>query len=296
VTTRWGVVRWDADEPEGTRVFIELRSGNTKEPDESWSDWVAYGDPSGSKVQNPPGRFIQYRANFHSTPGGPTPTLSRFELIFRPQNQPPTVKFDSFRTEQWRGKKLVQWQGSDPDNDKITYLLTAQGAAGATELAKDIFERSHDFDTAKLRDGIYRLRVTISDGLSNPENPLSAQDESVPVTIDNTPPTVQIEGKTEEKESLVVALRVTASDNLTLITSAEFRVDTDEWKALPTVDGIFDSTNESMMFTIRFRDLKDHAIEVQVRDAAGNIGKATYNFRSPNSTSESKGAEEKKGQ
>ncbi len=298
VTTQWGMIRWSAEEPSGTRVWLETRSGNTKEPDASWSDWVAYSDPNGSKIQNQPARFIQYRANFHSTPGGPTPVLSRVEIIYRPQNQPPTVKFDTFRTEQWRGKKLVEWQASDPDGDKLSYHLFIVGADGVKELEqKPITSKNYELDTAKLKDGVYRLRIVATDRTSNPESPLTAEDESAAVTIDNTPPSVQIEVKAEEQDPLSLKLRITCADQLSQVMSAEYRVDGDDWKALPAQDGIFDSPQETIVFGLRFRDLKDHTIEAQVRDAAGNVGKASYTFKSPNAVKEepkAAGAEEKK--
>ncbi|MCS6861836.1 MAG: hypothetical protein NZT92_16140 [Abditibacteriales bacterium] len=287
VTTQWGTIRWSAEEPSGTRVWLETRSGNTKEPDASWSDWVAYSDPSGSKIQSPPGRFIQYRARFHAPSGGPTPVLSRVEIVCRPQNQPPTVKFEAFRTEQWRGKQMVQWQASDPDGDKLSYHLFLVGADGIKELEqKPIASRNYELDTTKLKDGTYRLRILATDRISNPEGPLTAEDESAAVTIDNTPPQVQIEVKADENDPFSLKLRITCTDQLSPVMSAEYHVDGDDWKALPAQDGIFDSPQETIVFGLRFRDLKDHTIEVQVRDAAGNVGKASYHFKSPNAVKE----------
>jgi hypothetical protein len=292
VITQWGTIRWSAEEPSGTRVWLETRSGNTKEPDASWSDWVAYHNPNGSKIQSPPARFIQYRVNFHSTPGGPTPVLSRVELIYRPQNQPPTVKFETFRTEQWRGKKLVEWQASDPDGDKLSYHLFLIGADGVKELEqKPLASKNYELDTTQFKDGVYRLRIVATDRISNPENPLAGEDESASVVIDNTPPNVEIEVKAEENDPRSLTLRLTCADQTSPVMSAEYHVDGDDWKALPAQDGIFDSLQETIVFGLRFHDLKDHTIEVQVRDAAGNIGKASYNFKSPNAAKEEPKAE-----
>jgi sugar lactone lactonase YvrE len=296
VMTRWGMIRWDAEEPEGGRVWLEVRSGNTKEPDASWSDWVAYGDPNGSKIQNPASRFVQYRANFHSEAGKPTPILSRVELIYRTQNQLPTVKFEVFRSQYWRGRKQIEWQASDPDGDKLSYRLAVMGAKGTQELDREpTSEKSYSLDTARIRDGVYRLRLLASDELSNPESPLFVEDVSEQIVIDNTAPTAQIDVKRDEQNPLAVAFNVTTSDNLLPITSAEFRVDKDEWKALQATDGIFDSKNETLTFGIRFRDLKEHVIEIQVRDAAGNAGTVSYTFKPGGDNSETKSEEQPKG-
>ena len=37
----WGTLSWRASTPAGTRVEVRTRSGNTRTPDEAWSDWSA---------------------------------------------------------------------------------------------------------------------------------------------------------------------------------------------------------------------------------------------------------------
>ena len=50
----WGAIKWQAQAPPGTRVEISTRSGNTRTPDETWSDWTpAYADAEGSADQQP---------------------------------------------------------------------------------------------------------------------------------------------------------------------------------------------------------------------------------------------------
>ena len=39
LVSTWGVVAWRASAPAGTKVEVFTRSGNTKTPDEAWSDW-----------------------------------------------------------------------------------------------------------------------------------------------------------------------------------------------------------------------------------------------------------------
>jgi len=56
----WGTIRWRAQIPAGTRVDISTRSGNTRTPDETWSDWAAArGTCSGERSS--PGRAVNRR-------------------------------------------------------------------------------------------------------------------------------------------------------------------------------------------------------------------------------------------
>ena len=49
--------------PVGTRVEVSTRSGNTRTPDEAWSDWSpAYARANGSTITSPKARYLQWRA------------------------------------------------------------------------------------------------------------------------------------------------------------------------------------------------------------------------------------------
>ena len=40
VVASWGTLSWRATTPDGTKVELYTRAGNTKTPDETWSDWA----------------------------------------------------------------------------------------------------------------------------------------------------------------------------------------------------------------------------------------------------------------
>ncbi len=76
VTAQWGNLSWRVSGAgEGnnaaqervttqatTQVTMQTRSGNTEQPDRTWSDWsAAYTDGGGSNITSPPARFIQWR-------------------------------------------------------------------------------------------------------------------------------------------------------------------------------------------------------------------------------------------
>jgi hypothetical protein len=89
----WGRLIWDAELPEGTKLDVKVRSGNTSEADESWSDWQAIGNGTGNEgVASglPPSRWFQARFEFYSGHER-SPLLSRIEIFFQPRNRPPHV-------------------------------------------------------------------------------------------------------------------------------------------------------------------------------------------------------------
>src|SRR5262245_16940746 len=59
----WGAIKWESQAPAGTRVEISTRSGNTRTPDETWSNWSpAYATTDGSPITSPRARYLQWRA------------------------------------------------------------------------------------------------------------------------------------------------------------------------------------------------------------------------------------------
>jgi hypothetical protein len=87
----WGRVRWEADLPEGTRIEIATRTGNTSVPDSTWSDWSApYTAAAGSTVTSERARFMQVRATL-TGPGGRTPVLGALTTSYLQRNLRPQV-------------------------------------------------------------------------------------------------------------------------------------------------------------------------------------------------------------
>jgi hypothetical protein len=73
----WGAVNWTASLPAGTSIIVEVRTGNTANPDSSWSSWSAVADGG---VVGGSSRFLQYRIRFVTT--DPTATGTLFDISF----------------------------------------------------------------------------------------------------------------------------------------------------------------------------------------------------------------------
>jgi hypothetical protein len=84
---RWGSIRWEAT----GAVTLFTRSGNTDRPDDSWSDWSGpYAAATGSAVQSPAARYLQWKAVF--APGSPAATaLTSVSVGYLPANTRPVI-------------------------------------------------------------------------------------------------------------------------------------------------------------------------------------------------------------
>jgi hypothetical protein len=86
----WGTIKWQEGST-GGRVEISTRSGNTRTPDETWSDWTApYADRDGSPITSPRARYLQWRAVL-SAARGESPYLTSVTAAYLPRNLRPRV-------------------------------------------------------------------------------------------------------------------------------------------------------------------------------------------------------------
>jgi hypothetical protein len=86
----WGVVAWKAVAPAGTKVEIFTRAGNSRTPDEAWSDWAGpYTNADGSPITSPKARYLQWRAVLTGTTA--SPVLTSLMSAYLPRNVRPQV-------------------------------------------------------------------------------------------------------------------------------------------------------------------------------------------------------------
>jgi hypothetical protein len=87
----WGRIQWEARTPSGTTVQLQSRTGNSAEPDNTWSDWSQnYTRADGEQITSPRGRFIQWRSVLNST-GELSPEVLDVTTVYLQQNLPPEV-------------------------------------------------------------------------------------------------------------------------------------------------------------------------------------------------------------
>ncbi len=89
--TEWDTPTWTADVPAGTSLTLDLRTGDTPIPDDTWTDFtpLTYGTPIGRTS-----RYLQYRAVLGATSNAmQSPVLRevRIGYISEPDDLAPTV-------------------------------------------------------------------------------------------------------------------------------------------------------------------------------------------------------------
>jgi sugar lactone lactonase YvrE len=269
----WGRLDW-----RGTgRFTFQTRSGNTKEPGDTWSDWSKDLKAPG-RVSSPPARFIQIRAKFQ---GAPLAELRAVELYYLPQNQRARVSnVRGVRPPQKRGepprrppppttKVNVAWQVDNPDRDILRYRVAFR--ADGQSMWRDMFsddvvltDPKYVWNTESVPDGHYAIRVEASDEPSNPpDRALVSQAVSELVTVDNHPPRIeQLRLKKGQVEGRVV-------DTLGPVARVQMSVDAGPWQEVYPTDTLFDGRDERFQATVSLGE-GPHIIAVRAFDAAGN--------------------------
>lgn len=284
----WGKIQWDEKKPFDTDITVQTRSGNTEDVDDTWSDWSEpYKYNKGSQITSPDGRFLQFKINFWTKNKEYTPEIYSLKIPYLIKNRKPevlSVKFlekesngkaknnrkkPSFKKHSFKEFELkVEWDAKDEDKDELIYrLYVRMRKENNWFLLKDkLKEKSYLFDTRMLPDGIYLFKVVADD---IPSNSISThlQDERISRIhmIDNTPPQVKLEYKKKDKDEYIISGKI--MDNLSLITSIEYSVDTKEWTSVFPVDKLFDSIEEEFQFNYKY---EKGLIIIKTEDEAGN--------------------------
>ena len=92
IYSRWGRLSWWGENGGDSKIEFYVRSGNTSDPDDYWSPWSGpYTSGSGSSVNCPPARFVQWKAVFHVSGQQNLPTLSWVKLAYLRKNVAPVL-------------------------------------------------------------------------------------------------------------------------------------------------------------------------------------------------------------
>jgi hypothetical protein len=252
---RFGKLDWEASGP----IQISTRTGNTKEPDDTWSAWSA-GFDKPALIDSPAARYLQVRGRFAADPNA---VLSEIDVSFVTDNLRAVITSvtakdadseggdDTLRasggpvTRKPETTIALSWKVDNPDKDDLRYRLQFRqlGSNSWFDLLKPqekLTKETYSWDTSDLPEGRYRLRLVATDELSNPPDRVTrdAMESSV-ILVDNTPPVV--EGlKLVGKRVQGVAL-----DGVGPIARIEIALaGSDEWTPFYPTDGIFDEQRE----------------------------------------------------
>jgi sugar lactone lactonase YvrE len=270
----WGRLSWRG---EGRFVF-QTRSGNTKDPGETWSDWSKDLKAPG-RIASPGARFIQVRATF---PKDATAELRAIELFYLRENQRARVhdvqgeRPPSKRNEQERHPPppttlvKVSWNIDNPDGDPLRYRLSYR--ADAQSLWREMFdeervltEAQYIWNTESIPDGHYIIRVEASDEEANPSDlTLRSVAVSEPISVDNHPPRI------DELKVHKGRLRGRVVDALGPIARIQISMDAGPWRDIFPSDSLLDTGDERFELGLGELEAGSHILSVRAFDRAGN--------------------------
>jgi len=299
-TSSWGMIAWEGEMPAGSSTVIAVRTGNTEEPDASWSEWSRdYDQPAGSLIERPRARYLQWRATLKAGRAA-GPTLRSVQINYLQDNLPPEVAdievqlpgvtlmggggvSDSPdaaggrrapaqpRRGFERGRRAAAWKAEDVNDDEIRYELyfKAEDETLWKPLAKELADPFHTWDATALPDGVYRLKVTATDAPSNPEGAaLVGSQISEAFDVDNTPP--QVAPPQARITGRVAEVTVEVTDSFSVVGETAWSLDAADWIVLLPVDRIADSRKETYRFRTPELQPGEHTITVRSQDRAEN--------------------------
>ena len=282
--SHWGRVSWQSETPPETSVAVQTRSGNSEEPDDTWSVWSEPITTSGKPITSRPGRFLQYRLVLKTRSENATPLVRSIRLAGLQDNVHPRIlqikaEADLSGNEgenpefMEKGVWKIDWTAGDANGDDLIYTLYFKSIGESHwRLLKDDLKTSHYFwHTEAVPDGTAKVKVVASDRPDNPpEQALTAEVVSAPFDIDNSAPTVQLHNirQIDKKVSVTGSIQ----DAATAIHKAAYSLNSDDWKVVFPTDQIFDSPTETLNFSIQNLKTGSYTLVVKAEDALGNIG------------------------
>ena len=303
----WGRIWWRS----AGNVQIQTRSGNTGEPDETWSSWASVNGAGGGQVSSPRARYLQWRAVFKSS-ASPA-VLNEVSAAYLPRNIAPEVLSISImppnlgllanplpvvdpnielsgldpqtfglpvqviapRRAFQRAARAFQWTAEDRNGDKLVYdvYFKEVNDAAFKLLRENIAETFTTLDGQSLADGRYVVRVVAKDSPDNAAGQfMTGERISEPFDIDNTQPTVT--AGSPQVTGSTARISFTAADRSSYLVRAEYSVNGGEWLTVYANDGISDSGSEQYTVEVPLSSAGEYIVTLRVFDASGNAGNA----------------------
>jgi hypothetical protein len=301
----WGTISWRGLTPDGSRIELSSRSGNTAIPNGTWSDWsVPYADAVGTQIASPKARYLQWRAALFA--GGVSPILTSVTTAYLPRNlrpevtevtvhppgtvfqqafssgDPPLAGLDSDGEVESKGqaatlgrqgyRKGIQtfaWQAADENGDQLEYAISyrREGEAAWHPLRSDVRDTVFAWNSSAVPDGTYRVKVTVSDAPSNaPDTALVGERESQVFGIDNAAPRIEMADVRNEGGRSVLSF--TVRDDQSAIQLVELAQGDDTWRVVYPIDGIPDGLVE--LFEVVLTDPGGGMIIIRATDVLRN--------------------------
>src|SRR5580692_7977045 len=313
----------------GGSYEIFARTGNVENPERNWSEWRKV-TPNSSSSGVSAARFVQWKAvlepgarvgsvGINYLPVNIAPVVD--EIAVEPgarANQPPqqtgqpqpvTINLPSAQSTisytqdpatgplsgiRDRTAVTVRWSAHDDNGDELIFdvYVRGDGEKNWRLLRPRVTERFYSFDSIRLPDGGYRMRVVASDAPAHTlGDALTGEKESDHFIVDTTPPVLTaLQGNLQ---SGTLHASFVATDATSPIARAEYSLDAGRWQFLEPVGKLSDSLTEHYDLNIplasipvrptpeepenappRVTDPQEHILTVRAYDRYDNVSAA----------------------
>ena len=300
----WGALRYLGH----GELRVETRTGNLSKPDATWSPWQPLRAPARlpatseqlGKIASPPGRYLQARFLL-----GDRAVLSDFTVHYQPINQRARVT-DILVGEDPSGRVArgvkptsllrprtpvikLRWKVENPDEDELSHRVYIRPAApdgtrpaGSTAAAageadagwlrlsgpEPLTRAELDWNTDTLGDGLYELKVVVSDERSNPPELVQTSElVSSPFVVDNRRP----ELREVRWNPATQTLSGQAVDAVSSILELSYSIDGGDFFPIAPRDGVLDEPSEDFQVRPPRLTAGSHLALVRASDAADNV-------------------------
>ncbi|MBN1996356.1 hypothetical protein JW935_02305 [candidate division KSB1 bacterium] len=292
----WGIVKLDGKLTDRL-VTVFVRSGNTQEPEQSWSSWQQLSSEGNKlKITCPSARFIQLKCRLERRERA-IPVIKKITISYVQKNFAPQVNdilihrpgdyysasSDNSNSNSGnpmkglvypqqlgeadykKGYRSVDWLFEDPNFDGLSfdiyYRLKDQDQW--FKLTSDLVSNVYSWDSSQMQDGQYEIKIVASDSLSNPIGHAIHEKISEPFEIDNTGPI--IENIVFENRQSRFSVR-----DASVIGSVFYSINAGGWRACYPVDGLVDSEQEQFQIDTTDYNGTNLELAIKAQDEAGN--------------------------
>lgn len=274
--------------PEGSAMTVSTRSSNVGDGDSPL--WTKWSEPVPAArfvgIETPAGRYAQVKVTLTGDGKSAGPTLDEVQVAYVRPNVAPRIESvtvtrpapEGDATEQ--PNRAIEWQAADANGDAMRFDVSVRTAGGPwTTIARDLADASYAWDTRRVPDGRYEVRVTASDALANAEGQgKTASRQADAVEVDNTPPAIGDVKQERAGGKLTVTARV--ADRGGIVARLEYRLDdAKDWQTAVASDNLDDSPDERYAIVLPDPGAATRVLSLRGRDASGNTAYASVTLK-----------------
>lgn len=177
-----------------------------------------------------------------------------------------------------RPLRTFTWHASDPNRDRLRHRLAvrAVGQDVWQPVGGPVLEQVMTWDTSRLEDGWYEVRLITDDSPDNPGDQVQETSRFLgPLPVDNTAPELSDWSLTHQREGFTVEF--TARDEFGPLAGAEVILPDGNRLRLDPEDGVCDSARERFDALVTYpapgatQPARPWTVEVQAWDLQGNV-------------------------